>query len=84
MADEIDLDLCVARNVRAELARRSVAQAELASAIGMTAPALNRRLKGHTSFSVPELAKIARLLQIPVENFLEPLPEQRALVEAVA
>ncbi len=84
MSNDIDFDLRVARNVRAELARRSVAQAELAPAIGMTAASLNRRLKGHTSLSVPELVKIATFLQVPLESLFEPLPEQFELVEAVA
>ena len=84
MADEVDLDLCIARNVRAELARRSVAQSQLAPTVGLTPASLSRRLKGHTSFSVPELAKIADVLGVSLESLLEPLPDQPELIEAVA
>ena len=60
------VDECVARNVRAELARRLLSQTVLADALGISQSAVSRRLLGTTSWTIAELATVARLLKVPM------------------
>lgn len=60
----------VAASVRAEMARRDVTQARLAEALGMTQPAISRRVSGQLPFDVDELHRIARFLDIPVSALI--------------
>jgi predicted XRE-type DNA-binding protein len=61
----------VANTIRAELARRSLTQADLANALGVTQPAVSRRMTGQVPFDVEELAKAAALLGLPVSALIE-------------
>ena len=56
----------VAANVRAELARRSVTQTQLAAKLGTTQQYVSRRLTGSVPLDVEDLAAIAGLLNITV------------------
>lgn len=56
----------VADSVRAELARRKITQTELAEALGMTQPAVSRRMSGAVPFDTEELGRIADLLGVPM------------------
>lgn len=63
----------VAAEIRAEIARQSINQNELAAAAGLTKSTLSRRLIARTprdSFTVDELEAIAKTLNIPVQNLL--------------
>jgi transcriptional regulator with XRE-family HTH domain len=56
----------VADSVRAEMARRKITQTELAESLGMTQPAISRRMSGAVPFDTEELGRIADLLGVPM------------------
>ena len=56
----------VARNIRAELARRGMPVRHLTEALGVTYTGVTRRLSGQTPLDVDEVAAVARFLGIPV------------------
>lgn len=58
-------------NIRAEMARRRMPQAQLASALSMTQQAVSARLNGRTPIDVDELATIARELGVDPAALLE-------------
>lgn len=60
----------VATEVRAELGRKRMSQAELARRLHRTEMYVHRRLKGEVAFAVPELASVAEVLEVPVTQFL--------------
>lgn len=60
----------VADEVRAAMARRRLSQTKLAKAMGMSQPAMNRRIRGEIPFDVVELTAIAKILDVPVTTFL--------------
>jgi transcriptional regulator with XRE-family HTH domain len=60
----------VADTVRAELARRRVSQAQLSAALGVSQPAISRRLTGAVPFTVDELHAVAALLGLPAGSLL--------------
>jgi transcriptional regulator with XRE-family HTH domain len=64
----------VAANLRAEIARQRKRQTDLAAALGISAPALSRRLKGETPISVDELQVLADRLDRPMSFFLGEKP----------
>lgn len=61
-------------NVRAEMARRGVKQAELAGELGMSQSMLSYRLSGQVVFNVDELARVAAVLEVPVATLLDEQP----------
>ncbi|WP_066586247.1 helix-turn-helix domain-containing protein [Cellulomonas timonensis] len=73
----------LAATLRAECARRSVGQSALALHLGLSQPAVSRRLRGDVPLTVPELAAVAELLGMSPEDLLAaartspvaPLPE---------
>lgn len=60
----------VAANVRAEASRRGMRQADLARALGWTAPRIGSRWNGGRSWKLDELAQLSQLLRVPVDNFV--------------
>ncbi len=60
----------VAGEVRAELARQRMSQADLASRVGVSQVFISRRLTGAVSFSVKELERVAEALKVDVAQFL--------------
>lgn len=68
-APDAEFSVRVARNIRAELARREWSQGQLAAAAGYSAGALSRRLKGGDSLTVRDLDRIATALNIPPSDF---------------
>lgn len=66
-----DFRALVASSVRAEMARRSLHQGDLAAALGLPRTGVSRRLTGHTPFTVDELHALAVMMDIPVARFLE-------------
>lgn len=60
----------VGANVRAELARRSLSQSDLAAHLGLSQAAISRRLSGHTAFDVNELASVAAWLGVSASSLL--------------
>jgi transcriptional regulator with XRE-family HTH domain len=59
----------VAAEVRAELARQKLSVSEAARRLGWTQPFLQRRVMGSRTFEVSELAQVAQLLSVPIEQF---------------
>lgn len=60
----------VAGAVRAELARRQVGQRQVAEALGISQPAVSRRLAGEVAFNVDELAAVADLLGMDARDLM--------------
>ena len=60
----------VAANVRAEMGRAGVSQAELASVLGLSQAAVSKRLRGSTRWRVDELAATASHLGVPLAVLL--------------
>lgn len=54
----------VGANVRAEMTRAGVSQTTLAEQLGMSQPALSKRLLGKQVFDVDELARVAAALEL--------------------
>jgi transcriptional regulator with XRE-family HTH domain len=67
----------VAEEVRAALARRRIKQTTLAEKLGLSQPAISRRLAGEIEFSITELTLAAELLEVPLADLL-PSPTERA------
>lgn len=62
----------VAGEVRAWLARRQRSARSVAQELGWTEIYLNRRIRGVVPFDVNDLARLAKLLDVPVTAFFEP------------
>ncbi|MGK2880624.1 MAG: helix-turn-helix domain-containing protein [Mycobacterium sp.] len=58
----------IAANVRAEAARRNIAQSTIAKGLGLTQSATSRRLLGYVPFSATELAAVSEILDMPIES----------------
>lgn len=59
----------ISSEVRAELARRRLSQAEVATAMGRSQAYLSRRLSGDTAFDADDLEQLADILDVPVTAF---------------
>lgn len=65
-----NISAAVGANIRAEMARRGVAQMTLAAAVGVSQSGLSKRLRGHTPLGVDELLRIAAFLDVPVNDLI--------------
>lgn len=70
MRNTISLRETAAANVRAELGRSRITQAQAARQINMSTAALSKRLNGYLPFDVDQLAAIADLLRIEPAELL--------------
>jgi len=52
------------------MSRQGISQVELAEALGTAQNSISRRLTGKVPFSLPEIERIAQILQVPVEQLL--------------
>ena len=64
------LNSTIAAEVRAELGRQNVSQAQLAIRLGWTKYRLNRRLRSESDFSIGELEQISSALKVPIVDLL--------------
>lgn len=71
-------DQLVAGEIRAELARQRMTQADLATQLGVSRPWLSRRLSGETPLSVGDMVVIAEALDVPVATLTAPVDERPA------
>jgi transcriptional regulator with XRE-family HTH domain len=71
-----DADLTVAAEIRAELGRQRISQADLARRLGVSRPWVSRRLNGDTALTIGDIATIADNLGVPVTHFVAPVDEQ--------
>lgn len=71
--------MTIADNVRAEVARWKLTDAEFAADMRITAMSMSRRLSGQTPFTTSEVDRIAAYFKIPVGDFFvaRTLPEDR-------
>lgn len=60
----------VAANVRAEIGRQSLTGTELARRVGLTQPAMSRRLLGRVPFNTDELEAVALGLGVELSQLL--------------
>lgn len=60
----------IGSNVKAELARRGVTQAAIASALSLSQPQVSARLRGVVTFRIDELLTIAAVLSVPLGALL--------------
>lgn len=74
----------VGRQVRVALAELGRSQAELVGVLGMTHASVTRRTTGQVSFRADELIAIADYLGVDPARFLQPIPQPRTAVQAVA
>jgi transcriptional regulator with XRE-family HTH domain len=68
-------DLTVAAEIRAELGRQRLSQADLARRLGVSRPWVSRRLSGQTALSIPDIARIAHELGVAVTPFVAPVDD---------
>ena len=71
MDTRTDTDQQVATVVTSRLRSAGVAQRAAAEQTGIPFTTLRRRLTGHSSFTMSELARIAALLELTVQQLLE-------------
>ena len=60
----------VVRNIRVEMTRHNVTQAQLAERLGISQVAVSKRLRGVVPISVAELLRVADLLHIAPADLL--------------
>lgn len=70
MASKTGLSAGVLANIRAELARRSISQKELARRVGQSQKYVSRRLRGETALSLDELVAWADAIGVTVAELL--------------
>lgn len=70
MADKIN-DVAV-REIRAEMARQGLSQAELADRLGWSVFQVGRRMRGQIALTLADLDAIAVALNVPMAQFMEP------------
>lgn len=63
--------IAVADEVRGGMARARVTQTQLAAALGLSQPAISRRLQGKVDFTVSELRDVAAMLGVPISQLLD-------------
>lgn len=73
-ADEIDYAIEVGANIHQMMWRKRISQAALGRAIGVTQGTAGRKIRGEVGITIPELMKIARLLEVEPGDLLK-LPE---------
>lgn len=64
------LEVTVAANVRAEMARHRVSGRELAQRVGRSQTWLSRRLVGEIAFALDELEAVSIALDVPVARLM--------------
>jgi transcriptional regulator with XRE-family HTH domain len=62
----------VGANVRAELARRGLAQGKLSPVLGISQVQVGARLRGEVSFRIDELQLVADFLEVPLASLVGP------------
>ncbi len=62
----------VPRNVKAEMVRAGLKQADLARPLGITQQSFSARLNGRVDFTVRELEIVAQTIGVPLETLIAP------------
>jgi transcriptional regulator with XRE-family HTH domain len=66
------LNESIASEVRAEMARRSLTQTDLAARLGWNQSMLSRRLSGEVAFSTTDIEQLANALSVPLGQLTSP------------
>ena len=72
MANESRLNESVSAEIRAEMARQSITQSELARRVSWAQSQLSKRLNGVVFFRADELERIADALGVPLHQLMSP------------
>ena len=72
MQNGFSLNESVSAEIRAEMARQSITQVELAGRVGWAQSQLSKRLRGVVSFRADELEDIAHALGISIHQLTSP------------
>lgn len=67
-------DKRVGENVRVMMTRRDLTQAPLVKALDLSQQALSRRLRGVNAFSVEQVIKLSKALDVPLNEFIDGVP----------
>ncbi len=77
--DRSSLEQIVTTNVRAELAAQRKTAVDLAEGISIGYTAATRRINGTQPFSLGELGRVARWLEVPVSSLMTPRKSMTAV-----
>lgn len=72
-ADTAETVAVVAAEVRACMARLNVRPHEILGSLDMRQPTFSRKYNGEVPFTLPELIRISRALQIPLAEIVAPV-----------
>jgi len=64
----------IAANVRGEVAKKRIRQAEIAERLGLNQQQVSRRLNGQVPISAAELRELAAMLEVPSGTLLGEVP----------
>lgn len=67
----------VAAGVRVQLAIANVSASKAARGIGISQPAMSRRINGELAFDIDELGRLATMLGVDLADFINPTPPKR-------
>lgn len=70
--NKTDYNTVVADNIRAELARERWSQRKAATALGVSANWVQRRISGETPLDPNDIALFASFLHVPIASLFEP------------
>lgn len=65
------LEAALATQIKVELVERDINQKDLAEAVGIGRPAMNRYMRGHQSFPMPTFFKVAEVFGLSPRVLME-------------
>lgn len=65
------LEVALATQIKVELVERGMHQKDLADAVGIGRPAMNRYMKGHQSMPMPTFFKVAEVFGVTPRVLME-------------
>jgi transcriptional regulator with XRE-family HTH domain len=68
----ISLEKVISLNMKVALAMRGASQAELARYMGVSGGVISQKMRGRTSWTIPDMEKAGNFLKIAPSRFLEP------------
>lgn len=73
MSTTTPLNEHIAAEIRAELGRANISQAEFAPRIGLTSSSLSRRMNGEIPWNIDELELVAQELGVELGQLMNPV-----------
>lgn len=71
-ADTAETVSIVAAEVRASMARLNVRPSQILESLDMRQPTFSRKYNGEVPFTLPELIRISRILDVPLAEIVKP------------